>query len=194
MGRNLESLEGILARAVDGMDGFLCDREGEHHRLELWGRLPSDWAGNLCMHLFAADLQIVEGDAIRSPRGPWAASLLLASRDATADLGHDFLLMARHSPRGVPELPTPVVSISVQLSHDSPGSVYAHVVGKDSGGLMAQLLEHFRRFELRPSRFVIRTQGDEVDDWFWLDPISSPTSTVVSQGALERDWRHAATR
>ena len=36
----------------------------------------------------------------------------------------------------------PEISISVRFSHEEPGHVYAHVVGKNSDGLMAHVLEH----------------------------------------------------
>ena len=85
-----------------------------------------------------------------------------------------------------------MISISVRLSNEEPGHVYANVVGKDSSGLVAHVLAHFARFGLRPRRYFIRTRDGEVDDWFWLAPVTAPSSAVVSEQALERDWRSAS--
>ena len=189
MGEDHHALERIAQRAVTEPEGFRCEREGTGHRLELWGRMPSDWAGNLGLQLFAADIQVISGDAVRTPEGPWAALFVLQSAEVRVPLRHEFLAMARRKPRLVPTLPDPVVTISAQLSHEAPGNVYAHVEGKDSIGLVAHVLHHFGRFGLRPRRFVIRTHADEVDDWFWLEPTSAPSSGLASIDALQRDWR-----
>ena len=88
-----------------------------------------------------------------------------------------------------------MISISVRLSNEEPGHVYANIVGKDSSGLVAHVLAHFAhfaRFGLRPRRYFIRTRDGEVDDWFWLAPVTAPSSAVVSEQALERDWRCAS--
>ncbi|MEM7411371.1 MAG: hypothetical protein AAF430_14125 [Myxococcota bacterium] len=189
MGDDLRALEPIMHRAVTEPDGFRCEREGTGHRLELWGRLRPEWAGNLGLQLFAARVQVVVGDAIRTPPGPWAASFLLQTADARAPLRHDFLAMARSAPHLPSAVPDPVVSISAQLSHDAPGDVYARVEGKDSIGLVAHVLAHFARFGLQPRRFAIRTRDDQVDDWFWLEPLATPSSGVDSIENLARDWR-----
>ena len=73
MGEDLQSLDDIVERAVEQPDGFLCEREGIGHRLELWGRLPADWAGNLGLHLFAAGVHVTAGDAIRTREAGWRA-------------------------------------------------------------------------------------------------------------------------
>ena len=184
------SLDDVAARAAIEPTGFECELEGAQHRLDLWGRFGSDWLGNFCLHLFATDLQVVEAEAMKTKQGVWAASFLLDS-PTRGPLRHDFLQMARRSPRAVPTLPTPVISISVRLSREEPGHVYANVVGKDSSGLVAHVLAHFGRFGLRPRRCLIRTRDGEVDDWFWLAPVTAPSSAVVSERALERDWRNA---
>jgi len=48
--------------------------------------------------------------------------------------------------------------------------VFATVVGRDSVGLLALVLRRFETFRLRPRRFALRTEGDRVSDWFWLEP------------------------
>jgi hypothetical protein len=188
MGDASHTLADLEALALEAADGFRCEREGVGHRLELWGRLPADWAGNLGLHFYAAGIQVVAGDALRTHDGPWVARFLVETSDPRAPLRHDFLTMARRAPRLVPPLPAPFVSISVRPSLESPGSAYASVRGKDSIGLIAHLLDHFARFGLRPRRFVIRTREDEVDDWFWLDPVTAPSSRVAPIEDLEREW------
>ena len=185
------ALDRIAIRASAEPDGFRCTRVGSGHRLELWGRLPSDWAGNLGLQLFAAGIEVVSGDALRTPPGVWAAIFELRTEGPRERLQHDFLMMARRAPRPTPPLPDPVVRISATLSHESPGSVFAHIEGKDSIGLVAHVLAHFGRFRLRPRRFVIRTRGDQVEDWFWLEPLDEPSSEVVSLDAIQRAPRWA---
>lgn len=184
----MRTLEDIERRAATEPSGFECELEGALHRLSLWGRFRPEWLGHFCLHLFATDVQIVEAEALKTRAGPWVARFLLSSA-TRGPLRHDFLRMAHSAPRGVPPLPAPTVSISVRLSHEEPGHVYANVVGKDSSGLMAHVLEHFRRFELVPKRCLIRTRDADVDDWFWLAPTTAPSSRIVSERALERDWR-----
>ena len=185
------SLDDLASRVTVEPSGFECELEGARHRLNLWGRFESDWLGNFGLHLFATDIDVVEAEAMKTRQGVWAATFLLQS-PTRGPLRHDFLQMARRSPRAVPVLPTPVVSISVRLSSEEPGHVYANVVGKDSGGLVAHVLAHFARFGLRPRRCFIRTRDGEVDDWFWLAPVTAPSSAVVSEQALEGDWRSAS--
>lgn len=171
-------LDPVLDRCAQGDDGFECIPQsipqGDGHRLKLWGNLPAGWAGNLALHAYTARLAIVSGDAVRTRSGSWAASFLLRTSSPTTHLGHDFLNMARRGPRLVPELPQPVVSIAAQLSHDSPGTVYSQVAGKDSVGLVAEILRRFAAFGLQPRRFMLRTKGEEVEDWFWLEPLDPP--------------------
>lgn len=184
----MQSMEAVVERASSEPDGFECDLEGDLHQLNLWGRFGREWLGGFCLHLFAADIQVVEAEIMKTRAGPWASRFLLSSTDR-ARLGHDFLHMARRAPRSVPELPMPVVSISVQPSHEEAGHVYANVVGKDSSGFMAHVLDHFHRFGLVPKRCLIRTQDGEVNDWFWLTPVMAPSSVVAAESALEQDWR-----
>ncbi|MEM9173907.1 MAG: hypothetical protein AAGC67_01635 [Myxococcota bacterium] len=185
----MNSLEAIAERATTEPQGYACELEGARHRLHLWGRFGPDWLGNFCLNLFATDVQIVDAEAMKTRSGPWVASFLLASA-VRGPLRHDFLQMARRSPRAIPPLPTPVISIAVRLSREEVGHVYANVVGKDSSGLVAHVLEHFGRFGLRPRRCLIHTRDGEVDDWFWLAPVTKPSSAIVSERTLERDWRN----
>ena len=143
MGDVVHALADLAAQALGSADGYRCEREGTGHRLEFWGRLPAEWAGNLGLHLSAARIRVVSGDALRSREGTWAARLLIEADDPRASLQHDFLMMARHAPRLVPLLPLPLVSIRVQPSLESPGSAYANVRGRDTIGLLAHLLDHF---------------------------------------------------
>ncbi|MBW2423907.1 MAG: hypothetical protein JRG86_06650 [Deltaproteobacteria bacterium] len=180
-------LDSVIERAQLGGDGVDCLPVGDRHRLQLWGRLPPGWAGNLTLHTFSAGLHIDSGDAIRTREGLWAASFLLRSRERLERLRHDFLNMARRAPRLLPELPTPVVTIAAELSHDSPGHVYARVRGKDSVGLLADLLRRFAALQLQPRRFVLRTEGEEVRDWFWLEPSGPIVPSPADLAVLESD-------
>jgi hypothetical protein len=160
----------VLARAEHPQDGFVCRPDGEAHRLELWGHLPPAWAGHLSMHLYTVGVAILSGEAVRTRAGTWAARLLLATREPTDRLSFDFLTMARRGPRMVPTLPRPGVTISSTPSEEIPGSAFVRVRGKDSIGLLAELLRRFTSNDLQPRRFILHTRGDEVDDWFWLVP------------------------
>ena len=189
MGDDSHSLDAIVARAAAEPDGFCCERAGTEHRLEIWGRLPADWAGHLGLQLFAAGVQVVAGDALRTQHGTWAAHFRLRASDVDASLQHDFLTMARRAPRLVPPLPDPVVTISATPCHESPGSVHAHVEGKDSIGLVTHVLAHFGRLGLQPRRFSIRTRGDRVEDWFWLEPNEAPSPGSATRAPLQHDWQ-----
>jgi hypothetical protein len=188
MGDVIHARADVEAQTFRSADGYRCEREGTGHRLELWGRLPAAWAGNLGLHLSAARIRVISGDALQSREGTWAAGLLIEADDPRASLHHDFLMMCRHAPRLVPVLPLPLVSIRVQPSLESPGSAYALVRGRDTIGLLAHLLGHFARFEMRPRRFVLQTRGDEVEDWFWLEPAAQSASRRGLFDSIEREW------
>ena len=81
--------------------------------------------------------------------------------------------MARRAPRVVPPLPEPNVEISLQEAHRW-GSVIARVTGKDTIGLLAEVLRRFDEWALRLREFSIRTVHDDVDDWFWLERRTPP--------------------
>ena len=176
-------LDSILERVSLEDDGFNCLPEGAGYRLQLWGRLPSNWAGNLTLHAFAAGLQIVTGDALRTHRGIWASSFLLRPANLRNPTHYDFLNMARHGPRMVPELPEPEVKIVLRPSNESSGDVFARVAGQDSVGLIAHLLRRFSHDGLHPRRFMLRTDGHQIRDWFWLEPAPSLATDLPQRTA-----------
>ena len=88
----------------------------------------------------------------------------------------------------VPDLPRPLVRISARLSNDSPGNVYAQVTGKDSVGLLAEIVRRFESCDLQPRRLVLRTRGEEVEDWFWLEPKDDRCADRATLCELERGW------
>jgi len=181
------SLDSVIERAARGGEGVDCVPEGNRHRLQLWGRLPPGWAGNLTLHTFIAGLHIDSGDAIRTREGLWAASFLVRTSERVERLRHDFLNMARRAPRLLPDLPAPLVTIAAELSHDSPGHVYARVRGKDSVGLLAYVLRRFAAVQLQPRRFILRTEGEDVKDWFWLEPSGPIVPSPADLAVLESD-------
>jgi hypothetical protein len=81
---------------------------------------------------------------------------------------HDFLHMARRAPRVVPQLPEVDIEIALDEAPDGATGVVARVTGKNTIGLLAEVLRRFEASALRPREFSIRTINDEVDDWFWL--------------------------
>ena len=172
MDPNFAVLESVVERCRIEEEGYDCFREGRAHRLQIWGQLPRGWVGNLSLHLFASGLTILSGDALRegTEGAGWAASFLLRPEDPEATIRHDFLRMARRAPSAIPALPAPSISTSVRFSRSCPGTLHAHVRGSDSIGLLAELLRRFDLFGLQPRQFVLRSKGDEVRDWFWLEP------------------------
>jgi hypothetical protein len=180
-------LDSVIERAELGGAGADCHPEGDRHRLQLWGRLAPGRAGNLMLHTFIAGLHIESGEAIRTRQGFWAANFLLRPKERVEHLRHDFLNMARRAPRPLPDLRTPIVTIAAELLHDSPGHVYARVRGKDSVGLLAYVLRRFESVRLQLRRFVLRTEGEEVKDWFWLEPSGPIVPSPADPAVLESD-------
>jgi len=164
-------LDSVVERGEREPDGFDCFREGSLHRLQLWGMLPSGWAGNLALHVAAAGIEVVSGDAIRTAGSRWAATFLIRSGGSGEPRRHDFLQMARRAPRGLPPLPEPEVALAVRISEIHAGNCFVHVTGKDSIGLMGNLLRRFARFGLEPRQFKLRTTENGIRDWFWLETI-----------------------
>lgn len=163
-------LDVVIRRAEDGGDGFDCEPVGQLHQLSVWGRLPAAWAGHLAMHAFGQGLTIVSGRAVRTRMGAWAAELLLSSRSPSEPLRLDFLRMARRGPRALPALPCPELTIVTQPARLAEGNLFARVQGRDTVGFLAEVLRRFAASHLQPRRFVLQTQEDQVDDWFWLEP------------------------
>jgi hypothetical protein len=162
-------LRPIIDRYRRDGDGFDCFREGDARRVRLWGHLPPAWAGNLALHACGLGLEIVSGDATRIGGAHWAATFLLRSADPRARIArHDFLHMARRAPVLVPRLPEPNIHIRIEEASEDPKLV-AHVQGKDTIGLLAELLRRFEAFGLRPREFSLRTEAGEIDDRFWLE-------------------------
>ena len=170
MDSSLRVLEALGSPDGRRGDGFDCFREGAAYRLNLWGALPPAWAGNLALHCFASGLEIVTGDARRNRGSFWVATFLLqATEPSTPVRGRDFLQMARRAPRAVPSLPEPQVEIDIRRSERTQ-SVYAHVHGRDSIGLLGEVLRRFGKLGLQPRQFTLHTHDAEVRDWFWLEP------------------------
>jgi hypothetical protein len=169
------ALEPIVERCRNSDDGSDCFREGSAYRVRLWGGLPDGWAGNFALHACALGLEIVSGEAICVDSARWAASFVLRTADPRARMArHDFLHMARRAPRVVPPLPEPDVEIALQEAPHRPDSVIARVTGKDTIGLLAEVLRRFDAWGLRLHEFSIRTIHDDVDDWFWLERRTPP--------------------
>lgn len=181
-------IDSVLERATPGSDGFNCFREGTGYRLQLWGRLPPEWAGNLALHTFVAGIQVVTADAMRTAHGTWAASFLLQTNDPRERVHHDFVNMARRGPRLIPDLPQPAVAVGIRLSQEFPGNAYARVVGEDSIGLIAHVLRRFADHGLVPRRFILRTRGAEIEDWFWLEQSQSSAAKLTPITELDSEW------
>jgi hypothetical protein len=164
-------LHPIIDRYQRDGDGSDCFREGEACRVRLWGRLPPAWAGNLALHACGLGLEIVSGDATRIGATHWAATFLLRSADPRAPIArHDYLQMARRAPMLVPRLPEPNIEIHLEEPGED-GLLVARVQGKDSIGLLAELLRRFEASCLRPREFCLRTEQGRIDDRFWLEPL-----------------------
>jgi hypothetical protein len=173
MGAERLALESIMDRCNRGDDGSDCFREGAAYRVRLWGNLPRGWAGNFALHSCVLGVKIVSGDAICLRGDCWAATFLVHTADPHATLSlHDFLQMARRAPRVVPPLPESDVEIALEEAPDGSSGVVARVQGKDTIGLLAEVLRRFEASALRPREFSIRTLRDDVDDWFWLERAS----------------------
>ena len=55
-------------------------------------------------------------------------------------------------------------------------------------GLIAHLLRRFEDNGLRPRRFVLRTRGTEIEDWFWLESEQTFAANVSRLASLEANW------
>jgi hypothetical protein len=165
------ALETLVERCLRGHDGFDCFREGDAYRVRLWGSLPEGWTGYFALHAGALGLEIVAGEAVCVGGARWAATFVVRTSDPRTPMArHDFLHMARRTPRVVPPLPEPDVEIGLEEAPDGASGVVARVTGKNSIGLLASVMRRFEASALRPREFSIRTIHDEVDDWFWLQP------------------------
>src|SRR5262245_17985957 len=131
-------LQSILDRCGRGDDGYDCFREGSAHRVRLWGDLPPAWPGSLSLHVSALGIEIASCDAVRIGVARWAAALLLRAADLRARLpGHDFLRIARRTPRFLPRLPEPAFQMVLENALEDSNVVIAHVTGRDAIGLRA---------------------------------------------------------
>jgi hypothetical protein len=163
-------LEPIVDRCRRGDDGSACLPEGNAYRVVLWGRLPEGWAGNFALHACALGLEVVSGEAACVGSSRWAAIFVVRTADPHARMAcHDFLHMARRAPRVMPTLPEPDIEISLREASDGSDAVIGRVRGKDTIGLLAEVLRRFDAASLRPREFSIRTIHGEVDDWFTLE-------------------------
>ena len=164
------ALEPIVDRCRHSDDGSDCFREGNAYRVRLWGGLPEGWAGNFALHAYALGLEIIAGEAICIGCARWAATFIVRPADPRVRMArHDFLRMARRAPRVVPPLPEPDVEIVLQEDREGSSSVVARVTGKDTIGLLAEVLRRFDAMGLRLREFSVRTIHEDVDDWFWLE-------------------------
>jgi hypothetical protein len=167
------ALEVLIDRCLRGDDGSDCFREGDAYRVRLWGNLPDGWTGHFALHAGALGLEIVAGEAICVSGERWAATFIVRTSDPGTPMArHDFLHMARLAPRVVPPLPEPDVEIALDGAPGGTSGVVARVTGKNTIGLLAGVMRRFEASSLRPREFSIRTMQDQVDDWFWLEPMS----------------------
>lgn len=163
------ALESIVDRCQLGGDGSDWFAEGSAYRVQLWGILPEGWAGNFALHACALGLEIVSGEGICIVSARWAATFVVRTADPNARMAcHDFLHMARRAPRVMPQLPEPEIEIELSEARDGSGNVIGRVRGKDTIGLLAEVLSRFDAADLRPLEFSIRTVHEQVDDWFRL--------------------------
>jgi len=165
-------LQSILDRCGRGDDGYDCFREGSAHRVRLWGDLPPAWPGSLSLHVSALGIEIVSCDAARIGVTRWAATLLLRATDLRGRLrGHDFLRMARRTPRFLPQLSAPPFQIALENAREDSSVVVARVTGRDAIGLRAATLRRFETLSLRPRELSLRAIDGQVDDRFWLERV-----------------------
>lgn len=180
--------EVLVARCLSGSEGSSHWESGSSHQLEMWGPLPDSWAGNFALHCFGRGITIKAGDAIEVSTGRWAARFELAQvREPGVALEGDFMWMARRPPRGVPMLPAPEVVVEVSDASSDEELLLAQVRGRDSIGLLADVLRRFGALGLAPRRFSLRSDGGCVFDHFWLEQVAAATPRrEVAISRLER--------
>jgi hypothetical protein len=182
------ALDRVLQRlAVAREPGFVCEREGDGFRLEIWGSFPPDWCGNLSLQCYAAKLSVVSADARRERASYWAGRFLLASDGVDSVETVDFVRMAMRPPRAV--LPPGEVAIDeLQIERsDGTGAAEVHLSAPDRLGFLAYVLHRFAFCGLYPHGLVLRTSsGGRIDDWFEVFGVGGTPPTDRAIATLAR--------
>ena len=173
-----------VSRAA-GIESILLDRGRGEYTLELRGRLPPSWSGQLFLGLSRLGMSISRGFAKRSMDG-WVAEIDFVIGSGSADPATvDYRAPATaRSARGA-AVPITLRSYSLR-GPTSDGAVHLRVDGTDQLGFLGSLLQHLAFLSLFPVQVTIDTRGDRVSDAFLLKSTGGRAPSEKACAALRR--------
>lgn len=162
---------------------FKVERQDNgYHRLEVYGKMPTDWVSNLTSGIARNGLNIMHGRASREAASAWRGHFALeSSPTATMPDKIDYLHLIK----------TAAVSAPANLSIDSyllrptselGGALYLEIRGKDQSGFLGTLLGKLSFYSLFPIQMEIETEGGRILDRFWLTNTGGgqPSAQIVA--------------
>jgi hypothetical protein len=152
-------------RAREGTSGRPAQRgyeihpfEGGRHHLEIWGRLPRNWADRLCRGLARSGIAIVRGFARRDAEAGWIASFDLERSPRAGDpILVDYLALVLRAPAEAPPASLVIDHYTLDIRPDD-GSIELEVRGPDQLGFLGGLLERLAFLSLVPEELTVETE------------------------------------
>ena len=165
--------------------GFELRDVGGNLLLELSGRFPVSWAGNLFAALAVNQISVEKGTARRTGPSEWQAQFQLdAARALKAPTSLDFVALAVE-PR--PVAAGSMLSIQKFSLGGAPGTpLTLEVWGDDQLGFLGRLLNLLAGYSFFPQEMVIGTEGGRIHDRFWLAGIGGKPPTTSAIDSLSR--------
>lgn len=148
---------------------FRVERQDDgYHKLEVYGKMPTDWVGNLTNGIARSGLSIMHGRASREAASSWRGHFALeCSPNATAPEKIDYLHLIKTAAASAPANLC-IDSYILRPTNELGGSLYLEIRGKDQLGFLGSLLGKLSFYSLFPVQMEIETEGGRILDRFWL--------------------------
>jgi hypothetical protein len=154
---------------------------GGLHTLNIWGRLPPDWMGNLSSGLSKNRINIISATA-KKTKVSWSAEFeIMPDRFAEDPDKLDFLALAKSAAHSDAAASLSLEKLVVGEPDTNDGALYLEITARDQLGFLGALLGRLAFFSLFPETMIIETTNGRIFDRFWIKGVggSIPSGSAI---------------
>lgn len=139
------------------------------YELQLWGKMPIGWVGNLTGGMAGTGISIERGAVQKVAGATWQADFEMKpmARDAEPEK-IDFMRLARQASHATTTADFSLHEFTIREGAGNNDPLYLEVTAADQKGFLGALLSRLAFFSLFPEEMSIETSKEMIYDRFWL--------------------------